>query len=282
MKLAIGTSTLIKRNWKNILPTWIMVFIEGVTLLLFPMLIGIAIDDLMNDSFSGLLKLGGLCGILLIAGSARRYYDTRIYSNIYKNIALEIVQNEHEKKSDASKTTARVNLFTEFIYFLEDSMPGILNEVINLLGALTIIFIISFKVFIVCIIAIIFMLIVYLLSQKYIFRYNHESNNQFEQQASAIKSRNNNNIKNHYNIMTRWRIKLSDLETMNYSIIWIILSAVLLFSVFIISSTPDMSYGKILSSIMYVFGFIQSLLSFPFFYQEIIRLQEIASRLTQK
>ncbi len=275
----ISTTKLIKRFWFKALPTWLLVVMEGISLLLFPMVIGWAIDGLVNNSLSGVYKMGFLSITLLAIGSARRFYDTRTYAKIYKLEAEKLVYRELSADSNVSKVTARVNLFTEFIYFLEDSIPNILQQLINLFGTLAIILFITKSVFLACLAAIVLTFVVYGLSQKKIMHMNKEGNDEYENQVNVFGSKEPAAIKNHFAAMMKWRVKLSDLETINFSIIWIMLSAVLLFSVFMITKSSNITYGKILSTVMYVFGFVESILVFPFFFQEIVRLQEIGKRL---
>jgi len=75
------------------------------------------------------------------------------------------------------------------------------------------------------------------------------------------------------------QIKISDLDTKNFSLIWIALSLVLSFTVYEITTSGSSSLGQIVSAVMYVFGLIESMVAFPIYYMETIRLQEIAGRL---
>jgi len=75
------------------------------------------------------------------------------------------------------------------------------------------------------------------------------------------------------------QIKISDLDTKNFSLIWIALSLVLSFTIYEITTSGSSSFGQIVSAVMYVFGLIESMVAFPIYYMETIRLQEIAGRL---
>ncbi len=170
--VAISLNSLIKRFWKKTLLTWVLVLLEGLSLVLMPMVIGRAVDELMNKSLDGTFKLGILCLFLLLVGAGRRFYDTRAYAKIYKTVARELVKQEQRQNTGLSKITARTNLFTEFINFLEDSIPGILQEMINLAGTLIIIAFIDWKIFIACMITVAVTMIVYRFSEKKIYRLN--------------------------------------------------------------------------------------------------------------
>ena len=79
----------------------------------------------------------------------------------------------------------------------------------------------------------------------------------------------------------RWNIKLSDLETINFSIIWFFMIALLLFSIKSSVVGGIVEYGTIFSIIMYVFGYIENSLTLPLYYQQLVRLKEISERLNE-
>jgi hypothetical protein len=77
----------------------------------------------------------------------------------------------------------------------------------------------------------------------------------------------------------RWNIKLSDLETANYFVIWLGIIGLLVFAPIAAVSSGVLNYGLVFSILMYVFQYIESLVSLPYFIQKVIRLQEISGRL---
>ncbi|NDV26401.1 ABC transporter six-transmembrane domain-containing protein [Desulfovibrio sp. JC010] len=277
---SISLKNLIRRFWRKTLLTWIFVLVEGVAIVLMPMVIGWAVDGLMVDDLSGIYQLAGLCLILLLAGAGRRFYDTRAYAKIFNTVANELVQNERGKKSGVSKITARTNLFIEFIHFLEESIPEIIQQIITLFGVLLIIVFIDWKVFAACLASVAVTGLIYAFSEKKIFQLNKGSNDEFEQQVDILTRASSPEIRAHFKKLTIWDIRMSDLETLNFSGIWIALSAVMLFSV-TSSVSAGLSFGQVLATVMYVFEFIECIMSFPFFYQEVVRLREIGVRLAE-
>ena len=86
-------------------------------------------------------------------------------------------------------------------------------------------------------------------------------------------------MKKHFKDLMLWNIRLSDLETINYSLTWIVLSTALIVSVFFAVSSGSTDVGHMITIVIYVFGFIESILTFPLYYQQMIRLHDIATRL---
>lgn len=274
----ITIKNLLRSYWRKGLVTWILVVVEAILMVSIPIVIGWGVDDLLNGSYDGLTKLAILLGSLLIVGASRRFYDTRAYSEIYREVSENLYNNEVNKGSSTSKISARVNLFNEFIQFLENSIPGIMDQFISLFGTLIIIYFINFYVFLVCIGVLIFTMIIYKLSESRIYDINFETNDQLEREVDLFSKRDRGDVKKHFSILANLRIKSSDLDTVNFSLVWIGLSLLLLYTIYEITSSGNSSFGEIVSAVMYVFGLVESLIAFPIYYMEIIRLGEITKR----
>ena len=259
--------------------TFLLVVIESLLEILYPLLIGLAINDLLDNKYNGIVHLAGLGVLSLIFGSARRFYDTRIYSEIFCQIAPEMVATEKERGSSVSKISARSSLLTEFVEFLEDSMPEIIGGFVSLIGILIIIASLNLNVFFACVGILVVMFVVYGLSGKINYRLNADYNTQLEKQVEAIESDKSDIIKNHYNYLMKWNIKLSYLETINYFIIWISIIVLFVYTPIAVIEGGVSKYGLIFSTFMYVFDYTDKIVAFPLHVQQLIRLQEISNRL---
>ncbi len=276
---AISLSRLMRRFWRLTTLTWLLVLLEGTSLVAMPLVIGWAVDDLMNGSSSGLFQLAALCGLLLLVGSGRRVYDTRAYARIYRTVAPELVVREQRRKASLSRLSARSSLFREFIDFLEQSIPDILHQLINLVGTLVIIALIDSQVFLVCLASMVFTALAYGFSEKRILRLNAGANDELERQVDLLASAGEAKIRGHFKRLMDWHVKLSDLETLNFSLVWVALAFLLVLTVAIVTSSGEASFGQIVSAVMYVFGFTESVLVLPLYFQQLIRLREITTRL---
>ncbi|MCG8639245.1 MAG: ABC transporter six-transmembrane domain-containing protein [Desulfobacterales bacterium] len=279
MDRQITLNNLVKRFWKKTCFTWIFVLLEGMFLILIPLVIGWAVDDLLQNEIKGIIQLAALCFFLLIIGAGRRFYDTRIYSKIYRVVCSEMALREFRRKTSVSKISARTNLFTEFIEFLENSIPDIVNHLIGLLGTLIIIYFIEIKIFWLCISATFITGLIFFVSQSRMLKFYKGQNDEFENQVALISTKDTKKMKKHFKDLMLWNIRLSDLETINYSLTWIVLSTALIVSVFFAVSSGSTDVGHMITIVIYVFGFIESILTFPLYYQQMIRLHDIATRL---
>lgn len=275
----MSISYLLKRFRLKIAFTFILVILESLGNLLFPLFIGFAINDLLTSKYNGLLYLGILGAVSLVLGAARRFYDTRIYSAIYTKIAPEMVEKEFDRDSSVSKINARATLLTEFIEFLENSLPSIFTIFISLIGTLFILLTINLNIFIACLIVLVIIIFVYGITSKKNFNLNKGFNDTVEKQVECLEKRNKLGIISHFKNLMRWNIKLSDLETVNFSFVWIAMIPLILYSIISAVNGGATEYGTVFSVIMYVFDFMGSSTTLPFHYQQIIRLREITERL---
>lgn len=201
-----------------------------------------------------------------------------LYGDIYCKVSKELIQKEKKRKSSTSKISARSRLFTEFISFLEFSIPEISHNFINLVGTLVIIATLNVKILAVCLGATCLATLIYWLSGGEIHKLNKGENDELERQVQCIESGKKKDIERHFRRLIRWRIQLSDLETINFTGVWIGLSIALVSSVFFLGTPGDAAVGTTISVVMYVFGFVESVVAFPLYYQQIVRLQEITAR----
>ena len=276
----LSLGAIYKRYAWRIRFTWVLVLLEAILFILFPMAIGWAIDDLLESRWHGLWALGLLGFATLGVGAGRRYYDTRIYAGIYERITPELVQNERARDKSVSVITARTGLLKEFVEFLENSFPEMMNSLIALVGTLVIILFLNIKVFLACLLTTALIAVVYTLSSNRTYRSNQGFNHTLEEQVDVLEENEATAIKAYYKKLSLWNIRLSDLETVTFSICWVFLIALLVYAVVAVVQSGLSSHGAILAILMYVFSYIEAVVAIPYFYQQWVRLQEITHRLS--
>lgn len=231
----------------KIIFTLTMSIAESVSILLLPLTIGMALNSLAEGNYYGLTGLGIIGCAILIFGSGRRFADTRIYASIYEDVASQLIEKETAKGSSVSLINGRVNLLSELVTFFEEDFPGILENTIGLSGTLLILWFADYRIFLLCIAIMIIAVIVYGVSAGKNIHYNREYNNCCETQVDALAG-GKSMAGAHFRKLMKWNIKLSDLETLNFSI-------------------------------MYVLGFMEVSIILPLYGQQLFRLKEISDRL---
>lgn len=142
-----------------------------------------------------------------------------------------------------------------------------------------IIFALNLSVFWASIPLFVLMALVYLLNGRRNFRYNKEYNDELESQVNALTTQDTSITRKHFQSVMRWNIKLSDLETTNYALIWLGIIGLLVYAPIAVIDSGVTNYGFVFSTLMYVFQYVESVVSLPYFIQQVIRLQEISGRL---
>lgn len=255
-----------------------LVLIEAALWLVFPLFIGNAIDGLINDDNTGLIRLGILGLAQLVTSALRRFYDTRVYSSIYENISVEAINDAKETKT--TTLSARVSMIRELVEFFENTFPQLVMSIINLVGTLFILITLNINIFYGCLILLVLIAIVFGLSSKRTIHYNKNYNNALEEQVDIIERREPKEVKSFMKGLMRWNIKLSDLETFNFSAVWFGVIALIVFSVVDAVGDGSVQQGVVLSIIMYVFQFAEETFNIPMHYQQWLRLREISGRIS--
>ena len=257
--------------------TLTLILVEALLTLLFPLFIGYAVDDAMNQTYNGLMHLGTLGLAVLIVGAGRRFFDSRHYAKAYQKIGSVFITNQPDHST--SKKAARLGMIKELVEFLEFSLPEMINAAITLVGVLAILATLEIHVFMGALLASSLIFIVYWVSSAKTLGLNKAANDEQEKEVEVIAKNDTNELGTHLRSMMQWNIKLSDLEVVNFSVTWLILMVFLLTSIFLSVDGQAIQYGILFSMVMYVFQYIESVMNIPFFYQSWLRLQEISSRI---
>ncbi len=256
--------------------TMALVLLEAVGWLLFPLVIGRAIDGVIGESWRGLWELAGL-GIATVGiNIARRVCDSRAYAKVYVRLSEELVARQ--AVVTVSAKTARLGMLREVVEFFENSLPTLVSSVLGLVGTVLILWALSFPIFLGCIGVAAVAAAVYGFTGRFTTRYNEAFNNEYERRVEVVESGVPRRVGRHVRRMMRWNIKLSDLEAANFGIVWVFMVALLVFSVSA-SVQEAAEYGTVFAVVMYVFQFMESVAMLPLYYQEWLRLREITRRL---
>ena len=256
--------------------TMTLVLMEAVGWMLFPLVIGRAIDDVLEGTRRGLWELAGLGAATVGIYVARRVCDSRAYAKVYVRLSEELVARQ--AAVTVSAKTARLGMLREVVEFFENSLPTLVNSVFGIAGTALILWTLNLSIFLGCISVGMVAAVLYGFTGKFTTRCNEAFNNEYEKRVEAVESGVPRRVGRHVRRMMRWNIKLSDLEAANFGVVWVFMVALLVFSVNAAVENTD-EYGKVFAVVMYVFQFMESVAMLPLYYQEWLRLREITGRL---
>ncbi|MCT4586368.1 MAG: ABC transporter six-transmembrane domain-containing protein [Carboxylicivirga sp.] len=265
------------KYWMRLSLTLLLILLEALLVILFPLYIGKAIDGVMNNELVFLWQLCALGLLLTVTGAGRRLLDSRFYAGIYTKVSRAAIKKM--KLQDDSVKTARLNMLAEVVEFAENQLPAIIQHSIGLIVVALIILFLNLKIFMAAILCGSLVLCIYFLSSKRTLRLNSEFNNELENQVNTIQQKQESALHRHLLKLMRWNIRLSDLETLNFSGSWLIMLVLLVISIHIAATGENIQYGALMALIMYVYQFIESMVSLPLFYQQWLRLSEISERI---
>lgn len=242
----------------------------------FPFVLGVAINDLIDDSYRGIWWLIGLEFTEITIGVLRRLYDTRVYASIYTDVAD---RTSRMIDTPVSQRSARLGLARELVDFFEWQLPELLASVISVVGAIAMLFFLLPIVGSLSLLASILIGLVFIASRKRMFSLNKLLNNELERQVSILESGTPLSRRRHLGRLARWRIHLSDLEAGNFAATDLLLSALIVGSV-VITVKTGLSIGEVFAILTYILDLVEGMIILPWTYQQWIRAQEIGGRIT--
>ncbi len=265
-------------RWK-ISITFLLLTLENIFKVVQPFVLGIAINDLLEKKNNGLWLFCILYAISFSLGVVRRYYDTRAYTFVYTKIASETVAIQQEKNVSVSTIAARSSLIKELVDFFEYDVTQAFTSLISVVGAFVMLSIFNIWISIACLLSILLIFIVYAFSNKKIYNFNSGLNNELERRVDVLERKQQKEINNHFKGISNWMVKLSDLETINFGIVEVILFVLAIFALYVSVEDIHATAGSIFSIITYVLEFSTGIFMLPLVFQQLIRLQEISARL---
>ncbi len=269
-------NALLRRFAGRYAVTVLLVLVEGAAWVLFPLLIGRAIDSVLADSARGLYELGALGAFAMGIAVVRRLVDSRAYASIYTTLGEEMVARDDD--AGTSTKTARLGMLKEIVEFFENSVPELIVSVLGLVGTVAILSTLNTPIFVGSLIVTAATVLLYALTGRLTTRYNAGLNDEQERRVDIVHSGDPARVARHLRRTMRWNIRLSDLEAANYGINWLFMVGLLVYSV-ASAAEPTIQYGTIFAVVMYVFEFMESMMLLPFYYQNWLRLREITGRL---
>ena len=255
----------------------ILVVAEAIMMLLFPLFIGIAVDDAIVEKNSGIIYLFLLGLSALIVGSLRRLFDSSVYTKIYINIGeLSVAILPADQ---ASKKVARLTMTKELVEFLENAFPEMVNAFLRLSGGIIIIISMNIKIGLTCLLVTGLIFSLNFIKRNQIISLNKMHIKEIEKQVEIVSKNDENELDKHLRNIMKSNTKLSNHEAVSFAFNWILLIGFLVLSILIAIDDGITNAGALLSITMYVFHYTENVRSMPAYYQSWLRLTEIKQRI---
>ena len=263
---------------KKLILTFAFVLAENGLFLAYPIFAGFAINAIMQGNTLNALIYALFVLIAWLVGAIRRRVDTQVFANIYAKLAVNVIMNEKQNAKDDSAIIARVALSREFVNFFETHFPMFFTSVISIIGSAFMLIFVETKVAVACFVVMAFFLI---FLPRYIKKNDDlylRLNDRLEKEAKVIGAFNKSTLNRHYDVVSKFRIAISNREAMSYFIIGISASLLFLVAIIVLSSQQT-NAGHIYSVMTYIWNFVISLDDSPKLIEEFSNLKDIGKRI---
>lgn len=271
---------LIVRHRGRLVVTYLLFSVEMLGTLLRPFFLGEAVNDLIKGSYHGLMVLCGVHMAWLVIGTIRHRFDTRTYSAIYTSLVTRFLAR-HFGQKDISKLSAHSTLAREFVDFLEYDLIYVIEAAYNLLGSLILLCFYDPAIVSVC-----FSILLPVTAISYFYgrkmrRLNKVKNDELEKQVDIISTGNIHTIRQHYNNLRKWQIKISDQEAWNFGIMELMVIIVIGVSLLVSTKAhvPAILVGDLIGIYNYILKFVSGLDTIPYTVQRLSSLIDITRRI---
>ena len=110
---------MFQENWKSILFSYSLFAINSILMVMYPKVLGNAIDHLIAKDYSYIWFLIGTFVSIMFFGYVSKIYDTKVFSGIYRRFASNETSNQIENDVETSKVNGRLTLMRYIVQFFE-------------------------------------------------------------------------------------------------------------------------------------------------------------------
>lgn len=267
-----------KTHRKRLIATFSLVGLENLLMLIYPVFGGWAINAVIEGNVWQAMLYGLVVVLMWLVGATRRITDTRTFTRIYTEIAVPVVLEQRQREVPHSAVTARVALSREFVSFFEEHLPIAATSLVSIFGACIMLLGLEFWVGVLAVG--ILALFLWLLprfaaiSENLYFRLN----NCLERDNHFIQKGNERQLYQHYGLVARLRVLISNREASGYLCIGVAMSILFGFAFVHMTLKGFGNAGHIYSVSTYLWIFAMSLDDVPRLVEQYSNLKDIGQR----
>jgi ABC-type multidrug transport system fused ATPase/permease subunit len=266
-------------NWKSIMFSYSLFIINSVLMVMYPKVLGNAIDHLIAKDYSYIWYLVSTFVAIMFFGYISKIYDTKVFSGIYRRFASIETHKQIEGDVETTKINGRLTLMRYIVMFFERDMLVVLQTIIGLVGAIYFLSLVSWTI-------VGFLMITSVLILGATFYYSPKIasitslyNDLSEEQTDVVATRKLSSINNLLRRGQHLSLKLSSVDA-KFSI-WIegivYGSVAALLTYYVMYN--KVSVGSVFSTYRYMFDFCNALLGLPTIITSYINIKDVIKRL---
>jgi hypothetical protein len=270
---------LLWTNWKPVGITYALYNVENLLHLVQPFVLGLAINGLLAGRYEGLALLVGQHLCWLGIGTARKLYDTRTFTAIYTKLATTLVCDQRQAGVSVSVVAARSSLSRELVEFLEHGLKEVFVTFYRGGGAVLMLAVYDPMLAGGALVTLLPLVVLNQRLAQRSYQLNNQLNDQLENEVGVIGTAQLQQVADHYQVLARWRVRLSDLEAWNFFQMEFFILALIVLALVRYCSLPGVAAGDIYAVLAYVVLLIDGLDAVPQVVQKLARLRDIGDRL---
>lgn len=271
--------TIFAGNRAKLLLTYVLFNIENLLRLSQPLVLGLAINDLLHESSFGLLLFVGQHVTHLLISSVRQMYDTRVYTGIYTDLATKLVVEQRGREVGLSRVAARSSLSREFVEFFENHVPLLIKSAYSIVGALIMLAFYDRLLVPICLGLLLPAVVLNRTYSRRTFELNRQLHDQLEHEVDVIDQSHEPSIRRHYDAVASWRVKLSDCEALNFGTMEVFVLGVMVLALLRTCSSLTTTPGDIFAVFRYVLMLLMGIDGIPKLVQQFSRLRDLKRRM---
>lgn len=265
----------------KLLLTYLLFNIENLLRLSQPLVLGLAINDLLHESSFGMLLFVGQHLAHLLISSLRQMYDTRVFSGIYTELATSLVAEQRGREIATSRVAARSSLSREFVEFFENYVPMLIKSLYSIVGALVLLALYDLSLVPICLGLLLPSVVLNRIYSRRTFELNRQLHDELEHEVDVIDHNHASAIRRHYEAVAAWRVKLSDCEALNFGTMELFVLGVLVLALLRTCSLASATPGDIFAVFRYVLMLLMGFDGVPKLVHQFSRLRDLSQRLRQ-
>lgn len=261
-----------------LLTTYSLFGLETVAGVAQPFSLGLAIDGLLAGSKFGLMIFAGQQLCVLVVGSIRRVYDTRLFTRIASDLASRLVIDQRQVGVAVSQVSARAVLSRQLVDFFERDLPFVFYCAVQGVGALVMLALAAPTLLPYCLVSLVAASVLGLAYGHFAQRWNQNLHDELERTVGLVTEGREAEVKDHYRQLAQWQVYLSDGEALFFGF-WQGLTLVLTGLVIVQCSNDIKNAGQIVAVLGYLQMLLTTLVNVPRIADQITRLYDICRRM---
>lgn len=283
-------ATIFQRFRLPITLTLSIVLIEKVAWIIEPTVFGHVIDAMIaaashmhhSKIFGPLFLWMSIFAINSAAGALSRSLGKRIYSNMFTEIVTDVVVHDTRHGYPESRTAARADLSKEYITFLQYRVPEIIEQIVDIGGAVIALFVFDHRISLACLAMIVPLTIATRIYSKSVLSLENELHDNREEVYEKFTGHDMKQVRGYYNKIAKIQQRIANWSAFNFAFFRMFLLGIFLVVIYISIDLDDFTTGRIYSIVAYLWTFVTTAEYMPDLMEDWASLKDISTRFREK